>query len=160
MDYSNRFGIKARLNSTGQILYRHARTALGIAASICLISPAIGGLNPPPDGGYPGENTALGTLAMDNMPASGYGQNNTAVGYSTLLNNSSGTSNAALGANALSSNTTGGGNTANGMASLYSNTTGSLNTASGFQALYYNTTGYDNVAARRFQPLLQHDRTP
>ena len=146
MDYSNRFGVKARVNSTRQTLYRHARIMLGVAATTCLISSAFGGLNPPPDGGYPGQNTATGTLAMDNMPASGYGQNNTAIGYSALVNNSSGTSNAALGANALRSNTTGGGNTANGMASLYSNTIGSLNTGSGFQALYYNTTGYDNVA--------------
>ena len=133
MDYSNRFGVKARVNSTRKTLYRHARTTLGVAATACLISSAFGGLNPPPEGGYPGQNTATGTLAMDNMPASGYGQNNTAIGYGTLMNNTSGTSNAALGANALSSNTTGGGNTANGMASFIVTLSGRLTQLVGFK---------------------------
>ena len=82
MDYSNHFGVKARLNSTRQTLYRHVRSsAWRRGHCYCLISSAFGGLNPPPEGGYPGQNTATGTLAMDNMPASGYGQNNTAIGY-------------------------------------------------------------------------------
>ena len=117
-------------------------------------------VSPPPDGGYPGANTAEGQNALLSLSSGIY---NTAVGFSSLKSNTSGNLNTAIGGNALSLNTTGVNNTANGVNALYSNTTGfqntavgvyslfsnttgSYNTANGFQALYRNTTGNSNTA--------------
>ena len=55
------------------------------------------------------------------------------------------TNNTVLGSSALLSNTTGGYNTAIGNYSLYANTTGSGNTALGYNALASKTTGENNV---------------
>jgi hypothetical protein len=71
---------------------------------------------------------------------------NTALGYSALVKNTSGTANTASGDGALGSNTKGGSNTATGYQALYNNTTGGANTASGANALYANATGNNNVA--------------
>jgi hypothetical protein len=71
---------------------------------------------------------------------------NTAVGFSSLKNDTTGNLNTAIGINALSLNTTGYNNTANGGNALYSNTTGNSNTATGVGALLSNTTGYQNTA--------------
>jgi hypothetical protein len=73
-------------------------------------------------------------------------QGNTALGYSALFNNSSGTSNAAFGSSALYANTVGSDNAAHGMNALLSNTSGSDNTANGYLSLYSNTTGSYNTA--------------
>jgi hypothetical protein len=115
---------------------------------------------PPPDGGYPGQNTAEGdsalfslTTGIDNTALGFYalysnttGHDNTANGVSALVSNTIGTFNTAMGVNALKSNTDGGGNTANGVQALYSNTTGYSNTANGVSALYRNTIGHGNTA--------------
>jgi len=110
-------------------------------------------VNPPPDGGYPGNNTAEGQNALLNLTTGVY---NTAVGFLSLRNDTSGNfntgvgagtllfttgdSNTATGAGALLSNTSAIDNTANGAFSLFSNTaTG--NTAIGASALMLNTTG-------------------
>jgi trimeric autotransporter adhesin len=109
---------------------------------------------PPPDGGYPGFNTAEGQNALFSLStatgnvavgwASLYsdaeGNFNTAIGTGALLFNTA-DQNTATGAGALLSNTTGFNNTATGFQSLFSNTEGSFNTASGEVALYSNTTG-------------------
>ena len=116
-------------------------------------------VNPPPDGGYPGLNTAEGTNALKNL---GSGAGNVAVGWYSLFTNSSGSyntgvgagalalndgdENTAIGAGALLLNTTGGGNTANGALALLNNATGDSNTANGFQALSANTFGNENTA--------------
>ena len=117
-------------------------------------------VDPPPDGGYAGENTAEGENALFSLTS---GTNNSAVGHDALYNNTTGFSNVANGHNALLSNTVGEGNTANGESALYSNTagnnstatgafalfsqtTGGVNTADGAYALYQNTTGGGNVA--------------
>ena len=73
--------------------------------------------------------------------------NNTAIGFATLANNTTGTVNTAIGAGALYSNTTGSQNTASGAGALYYNTTGNDNAASGTGALYSNTTGSNNTAS-------------
>jgi hypothetical protein len=73
--------------------------------------------------------------------------NNTASGYSALLNNTTGHSNTASGYEALYSNTEGNYNTASGLNALYSNITGNYNTASGNNALSSNTTGIQNTAS-------------
>ena len=91
-----------------------------------------------------GSNTALGDSALGSTTLTG--TNNTALGASALLNNTTGNGNTALGDSALTSNTMGNTNTAQGAGALFSNTTGSDNTALGFTALSSNTTGGNNTA--------------
>jgi trimeric autotransporter adhesin len=99
-------------------------------------------LNPPPDGGYPGGNTAEGNSALFSLTSGGF---NTAVGYFALRSPTTANFNTGIGAGALLSNTADQ-NTATGAAALLSNTTGTLNTANGAFALFGNTTGFDNTA--------------
>ena len=117
-------------------------------------------VSPPPDGGYPGGNTAEGQTALFSLTSGSYntaiglyslmnnttGNFNTGVGAGTLLTNT-GSENTAIGAGALLSNTTGNQNTATGESALFYNTTGNNNTATGVQGLVNNTTGNDNTAA-------------
>jgi hypothetical protein len=111
------------------------------------LSSNAGAVNPPPDGAYPGGNTAEGQNALLNLTSGTY---NTAVGFSSLKSNTTGNVNTAIGANALSLNTTGINNTANGVNALYNNTVGTRNTANGGYALFSNTTGYANTASGAF----------
>jgi hypothetical protein len=112
-------------------------------ACFALLPAAQAQLSPPPDGGYPNDNTAEGTDALFSLTT---GVSNTAVGFSALFSNTIGGNNTASGADALYSNTMGGFNTADGWQALYSNTTGNSNTATGFVALQGNTTGSNNTA--------------
>ena len=112
-------------------------------AAFALSPPMQAQLSPPPDGGYPGNNTAEGTDALFSLTT---GTDNTAVGFNALYSNTSGDSNTATGSEALISNTTGIRNTANGFAALQSNTTGERNTATGRAALANNTIGSNNTA--------------
>ena len=100
---------------------------------------------PPPDGGYPGGNTAEGQNALLSLTTGGF---NTAGGYFSLSSNTTGNFNTAVGAGALLANT-GDNNTAIGAAALLSNTTGINNTANGGLALYANTEGQSNSAFGR-----------
>jgi hypothetical protein len=139
-------------------------------------SPTSEAVTPPPDGGYPGGNTAEGQNALLNLTSGTYNtaigwfsissnnignlntaigaatllantaDNNTATGAGALLNNTTGENNTASGVFALFDNTTGGSNTATGFAALGNNTTGSSNTANGVNALLNNTTGANNTA--------------
>jgi Chaperone of endosialidase len=125
--------------------------------------PNIQAVNPPPDDGYPGGNTAEGLNALFSLTTGGYntavgflslrsnatGQLNTAVGAGTLLANTA-DGLTAIGAGALLSNTTGASNTAAGAFALFSNTTGYSNTANGIQTLFANTEGHDNSAFGKF----------
>ena len=104
-------------------------------------------VDPPPDGGYPFENTAEGDNALLNLNG---GSNNTAIGFSALLNDGQGNSNTAVGHGALFSNTFGNFNTATGVSALLDNTTGSNNTATGVGALINNSSGHDNTATGIF----------
>ncbi len=72
---------------------------------------------------------------------------NTAVGASTLNDNTTGSKNLAVGWASLFENTTGSYNTASGYAALFKNTEGSANSATGFEALRNNTTGSNNTAS-------------
>jgi len=117
-------------------------------------------VSPPPDGGYPGENTAEGTNALLNLTsgidntAVGFdalmmtqsSMENTAVGVAALGSNISGNTNTAIGYETLTRNTTGNDNTAVGGNAMLSNTTGHGNTATGLNALFSNTTGISNTA--------------
>ena len=121
--------------------------------------PRAHAVSPPPDGGYPGGNTAEGQAALLSLTAGGF---NTAVGFLSLRSDATGSFNTATGAGALLantadentatgagvllSNTTGFQNTAAGAFALFSNTTGDVNTAVGYHALLSNTNGSDNSA--------------
>ena len=99
--------------------------------------------SPPPDGGYPNQNTAEGDNALFNLTT---GFDNTAVGFNALFSNTTCRRNTANGSRALSHNTTGNVNTANGINALGANTIGTHNTATGAGALVGNTTGDGNTA--------------
>jgi Chaperone of endosialidase len=114
---------------------------------------------PPPDGGYPGGNTAEGQEALLHLTT---GVQNTAVGFLSLKTDTTGSYNTAIGSGtlrannsdantatgtfALLSNTIGWRNTANGALALISNTNGIANTAVGYSALFSNTVGLGNTA--------------
>ena len=85
-------------------------------------------------------NTKAGYLDYSSTQA------NTAFGYQTLLNNTTGYDNIAIGYQTLYTQTSGFLNIAVGWKALYSNTSGSNCTAIGYSALYSNTTGYNNTA--------------
>jgi len=128
-----------------------------IALAYFTLLPTTQAVNPPPDGGYPGLNTAEGQNALFSVDTStglantavGWfslqsdvnGGFNTATGAGTLLFNTA-DQNTAFGAAALLLNTTGEFNTAVGATALLNNTTGSGHTAIGFQALYNNTSDF------------------
>jgi hypothetical protein len=106
------------------------------------LSPTAQAVVPPPDGGYPGGNTAEGTSALLHLNG---GTNNTAVGWASLGFDLIGNLNTAVGAGALLFNTADN-NTATGAAALLSDTTGEESTAVGAIALLNNTTGSFNTA--------------
>jgi hypothetical protein len=113
-------------------------------ALVCIgLLPRVQAVSPPPDGAYPGGNTAEGHNALFHLTTGGF---NTAVGWFSLPSNTTGGGNVANGALALFSNTTGTVNTAVGPLALFSNTTGNDNTANGITALEMNTTGGFNTA--------------
>ncbi|WP_284653275.1 beta strand repeat-containing protein [Flavobacterium terrisoli] len=78
-----------------------------------------------------GGNNSVNTTASPYGPLAA----NTAIGYGTLVNNTTGILNTALGSNALLANQTGGYNVAIGVNALFSNKTGSYNVALGQNAL-------------------------
>src|SRR5205085_11484078 len=95
------------------------------------LSPMARAVLPPPDGGYPGANTAEGDLALFSLTT---GSENTAIGSQALYSNTDGAQNTATGAFALQSNTSGNANTATGDSALVYNTEGGENTATGGKA--------------------------
>jgi hypothetical protein len=147
-------------------LMRHATLpglSLAIRAfPICLILLSIAqAVDPPPDGGYPGRNTAAGTNALLRLTDGG---DNTALGTGTLQNDTDGKSNTAVGTGALDGNRRGNQNTGTGILALESNrfdngpdntaygyraldnNNGSRNTAIGWNALVITFEGTDNIA--------------
>ena len=117
------------------------------------ILPKAQAVIPPPDGGYPGGNTAEGQNALLSRTTGGFntalgwfslkslttGSFNTGVGAGTLVLNT-GDQNTAVGTAALLLNSVGGDNTAVGAVALLNNTAAG-NTAIGSNALLNNTTG-------------------
>jgi trimeric autotransporter adhesin len=106
-------------------------------------------VNPPPGGGYPGFNTAVGQSALFSLTT---GVWNTAIGGYTLFKDTTGSGNTAVGLGALGLNVSGNFNTAVGLGALFSNngdptaSEASNNCAFGAYALFANTTGYHNNA--------------
>src|SRR5882762_8504903 len=110
-----------------------------LALGLFVLSPtAQAQLSPPPDGGYPNENTAEGEDALFSLTT---GNLNTAMGFHALYTDTTGRYNTAIGDAALMSNTTSERNTAVGSHALYFNTTGLSNTAIGAYTMVHNTTG-------------------
>jgi Chaperone of endosialidase len=107
------------------------------------LSPIAQGVVPPPDGGYPGGNTAQGQNALLSLTS---GINNTAVGWFSLKSNTDGQLNTAVGAGTLFNAVHANRNTAIGGAALFSDTSGESNTAVGALALFHNTTAFYNTA--------------
>ena len=138
---------------------RSALLCLSLLIGCFELLPKAEAVSPPPDGGYPGGNTAEGDNALLNLTTGDFntavgfyslatdttGRLNTAIGAGTLLFNT-GDQNTAAGAGALFNNTTGDANTATGAFALANNTTGANNTAYGNRVLVSNTTGHDNTA--------------
>jgi hypothetical protein len=108
----------------------------------CSLLVSAKAVTPPPDGGYPGGNTAEGESALLNLNTGTY---NTAIGFFSLESNDIGDLNTAVGAGALATNTADN-NTATGAGALLNNNTGTANTAAGVFALFNNTTGDSNTA--------------
>ena len=119
-------------------------TYLILLASLTCIGTVLG-VDPPPDGGYPNQNTAEGEDALllgQNL------SNNTAVGYHAIYSAQYGDDNTGIGTNALASLYDAFGNTAVGSQALSTDTYTSYNTAVGYQALN-GITGFahsDNTA--------------
>ena len=104
--------------------------------------PRLQAVSPPPDGGYPGGNTAEGQDALLHLTT---GVQNTAVGFLSLKTDTTGSYNTAIGSGTLMANISDA-NTATGTFALLNNTTGFLNTANGALALFSNTIGIGNTA--------------
>ena len=111
---------------------------LSVLVSFALLS-ITQAVSPPPDGGYPGYNTAEGQNALFSLTTGVY---NTALGAFTLYSDTTGNGNTAVGINGLHNNVTGGFNTAVGLNALFTNNgdptvgQGSNNCAIGAYALF------------------------
>src|SRR5438552_10339514 len=117
----------ARNATPARLWLRLAIAIVAITLASFAIPQSALSVNPPPDGGYPNQNTAEGDGALASLTG---GSDNTAIGFDALF-----------------SNTTGDLNTASGDLALFSNTRGVSNTATGHQALYSNTIGSNNTAS-------------
>ncbi len=95
------------------------------------------------------KNVAVGFEALQDINGStnNEGDNNVAIGYRSLTENTIGRRNTAVGHTAMTLNTTGKNNTALGGQALNSNTEGDSNVALGAFTLAKNTTGKNNVSA-------------
>ena len=106
-------------------------------------------VDPPPGGGYPDGNTAVGTEALLDLTT---GQDNTALGFRALTENTEGNLNTAVGSAALKQNRIGSRNTATGFHALDQNRFGNNNTANGYSALrgLSGDVGNNNTAVGAF----------
>jgi hypothetical protein len=132
----------------GNLMMRTTSPGVSVATQaflICLMLLSNAqAVNPPPGGGYPGQNTAAGTNALLDLTN---GTGNTALGSGTLRNDTEGKSNTAVGAGALDGNRRGNQNTGTGVLALESSRddNGPDNTAYGYRALGDNN-GSRNTA--------------
>jgi hypothetical protein len=79
------------------------RSIIIVLAVPCLgLLPKAQAVSPPPDGGYPGGNTAEGQAALLSLTTGGF---NTAVGILSLRSDTIGSFNTAVGAGTLLANT-------------------------------------------------------
>lgn len=118
------------------------KTPCFFLALVAAAAPAFA-VNPPPDGGYPNQNTAEGEDALFRLRK---GTDNTALGFEALVNHTNGDFNTAVGSGALHSQEKAESNTAVGYNALFSNVTGIQNLAVGDHALFSNTSGGGDIA--------------
>src|SRR5213078_5171103 len=103
-----------------------AESILLILSLVCIgLLPNVQAVSPPPDGGYPGGNTAEGQNALLSLTSGLY---NTGIGIFSLLSLTDGSFCTGVGAGTLLANTADE-NSATGAGALLSNTTGDENTA-------------------------------
>ena len=114
-NYTNR-----KFNERGLLL-------VALVLACFAISPVAQAVTPPPDGGYPGGNTAEGTNALLSLTTGLY---NTGIGIFSLESLTTGSFCTGVGAGTLLVNTADQ-NTATGAGALLSNATGFKNTANG-----------------------------
>jgi hypothetical protein len=131
-------------NSPNQKFNERALLLVALVLACFALSPTAQAVDPPPDGFYPGNNTAEGFEALQSLTT---GTGNTALGNHALFGNTEGSLNSATGDFALADNDTGNANTATGFDALGSNKSGDNNTANGALALVGNITGINNTAA-------------
>jgi hypothetical protein len=81
-----------------------------VVLTYLVLSSIAQAVNPPPDGGYPNQNTAERTSALQSLTS---GVANTAVGFVALFSKTTGSNNTATGNGTLARNTIGDDNTAN-----------------------------------------------
>src|SRR6266550_8101054 len=145
-------------NSLNRSPWRCGVFLLPLALACFGLLPAVQAVQPPPDGGYLGFNTAEGHDALFSLTNGGFntaigvralygdttGIGNTAVGAFALMTNSAGDWNVAVGRGALQNNT-GSGNVAVGSSALVNNqNAGNSSQAFGLGALFHQTTGLYN----------------
>jgi hypothetical protein len=94
--------VRISIRSAGSLVSRSPSQngfLVGILVLACFaITPRVQAVYPPPDGGYPNNNTAEGTGALFNLTT---GSENTATGYRALYSNTTGSQNTATGYLAL-----------------------------------------------------------
>ena len=116
----------------GKYMKTIPKISLFVLALTCFrLIPNAQAVMPPPDGGYPGGNTAEGQDALLHLTT---GVHNAAVGFFSLKTDTTGSYNTAIGSGTLRANNSDG-NTATGTFALLSNIIGRLNTANGALAL-------------------------
>jgi len=112
-----------------------APSILIILSLVCVARPLTAqAVSPPPDGGYPGGNTAEGSSALLSCTTGIY---NSAIGIYSLLSVTTGSFNTGIGAGTLLANTA------------------DENTATGAGALLSNTTGVENFLATQKAALIR-----
>ncbi len=130
-------------NSLSRSPVRHDFILIAFAGTVFALAPIAMAVDPPPDGGYEGNNTAEGEDALFSLTVAG--QDNTAIGFRALYSLQGQDENTAVGSQALFSNVNGKWNTAVGFQALY-RSTGFQNTAVGHLSLCHTTTGTSNTA--------------
>ena len=121
-------------NELGVLKFNGNTIGTGGANSINELSDAI----------HDGTNIFMGNLSGSNY--NGGSNTNTALGYETMKNITTGGGNTAVGNVALKANTNGGQNTAIGNSALVNNSLGNYNVAIGVSSSFSNTIGSGNTS--------------
>ena len=117
-----------------------ASIPLALALVWLALSPMARAVDPPPDGGYPGFDTAEGTFALFELTD---GVNNTAIDFSALADSTTGNNNTAIEVSALLNNT------------------GSSNNGLRYNAGLNRTTPSNNIKGQRgSRSFMIHSLTP
>ena len=136
---STAIGYNASITASNQIMMGTSSETVYIPGKLTVVFDAlVNGLTIGQGKTFGKYNTAVGITSLQNNT----GQNNTAIGYQSLYNNTSGGYNTAIGTSAMYSyneTTSDIGNTAVGNYAMFSNINGKYCTAVGYQASYHQT---------------------